>query len=151
MNMKSPVHCGRWIRCSTVVMLLATAIVKAQAPPAPPPATPQENPPASAEKPKKKSARLPDFLIHGTVFTEKGLSFPGAELRIRVVGEKKYRWETYSNSRGEFAVRVPSGADYEVLVQTKGFVNQTHTVGAKSSGDEETVVFLMQPVTGGKK
>jgi len=71
-------------------------------------------------------------------------------LRIRVAGEKKYRWETYTNSRGEFAVRVPSGADYEVLAHVKGFVDQTHNVGAKNGGDEETVVFLMQPV-GGKK
>lgn len=133
-------------------MLFAAVIAKAQEPSPPPPAVPQENPPAAAQKlSKKKSAHLPDFLIHGTVFTEKGFSFPGAGLRIRIAGEKKYRWEAYSNSRGEFAVRVPSGADYEVLVHVKGFVDQTHTVEAKNSGDEETVVFLMKPVARGQK
>jgi hypothetical protein len=155
MSMKSPVQGLRWNKryfASVAVMLFAATILKTQEPAPPPPTTPQENPSAPAQKPgNKKSNRVPDFLIRGTVFNEKALSFPGAELRIRVAGEKKYRWETYTNSRGEFAVRVPSGADYEVLAHVKGFVDQTHNVGARNGRDEETVVFLLQPVTGGKK
>jgi len=148
------VNCLRWfkLRCAgAVLILLAAAITKAQEPSPPPPAAPQENPAPSTEKPsKKKVNHANDFLIHGTVFNEKALSFPGAEVRIRVAGEKKYRWEAYTNSRGEFAVRVAQGADYEMLVHVKGFVDQTRTVSAKN-GDEETVVFLMQPVAGGQK
>ena len=34
-------------------------------------------------------------------------------LRLRKDGEKKYKWETSTNSRGEFAVRVPQGSNYE--------------------------------------
>jgi hypothetical protein len=157
MNMKSPVQGLRrkWNKryfAAVAVMLFAPTILKAQEPAPSPPATPQENSSAPAQKPsKKKTNRVPDFLIRGTVFNEKALSFPGAELRIRVAGEKKYRWETYTNSRGEFAVRVPLGADYEVLAHVKGFVDQRHNVGTKNGGDEETVVFLMKPVTGGKK
>jgi hypothetical protein len=73
------------------------------------------------------------------------------ELRIRVAGEKKYRWDTNTNSRGEFAVRVPQGASYEVTVRVKGFEEQTRIVDAKSGGNEETIVFRMQPIAGGKK
>ena len=155
MSMKSAAYCLRWIKVSFAVaalMLFAAAILEAQEPSPPAPAAPQENPATPAAKPaKKKSAHIPDFLIRGTVFNEKALSFPGVELRVRVAGAKKYRWETYTNSRGEFAVRVPSGADYEMLAHVKGFVDQTRTVNAKNGGDEETVVFQMQPVTGGQK
>ncbi|HYL85732.1 MAG TPA: hypothetical protein VE263_15995 [Candidatus Angelobacter sp.] len=79
------------------------------------------------------------------------MSFQGVGLRIRVAGEKKYRWETYTNSRGEFAVRVPQGSDYEMLVHVKGFVDQTRSVDAKKGNNEETVVFRMEPIAGGKK
>jgi len=155
MNMKSSMRCLPLFKtCSAaaVMILLAVAMMKAQEPSPPPPGAPQESSPASTEKPgKKKSSHAHDFLIHGTVFNEKALSFPGVELRIRVAGEKKYRWETYTNSRGEFAVRVGQGADYEMLVRVKGFADQTRTVNAKKGEDEETVVFLMQPLAGGKK
>ena len=107
---------------------------------------------AKADKPsKKKSSHVNDFLIRGTVFNEKALSFRGAQLRFRAAGQKKYRWETYTNSRGEFAVRVPQGAKYEILVRVKGFADQTRTVDATTGADEETVVFRMLPMTGGKE
>ena len=120
----------------------------------------QEAPPAgtvapdssSKEKPgKKKYSHANDFLIRGTVFNEKALSFPDVQLRLRKEGEKKYKWETYTNSRGEFAVRVPQGSNYEILVHVKGFTDQAKTVEAKGGGNEETLVFRMQPVTGDAK
>jgi len=89
-------------------------------------------------------------LIRGTVFTDKALSFPGVQLRIRRAGEKKFRWESYTNSRGEFAVRVPQGSNYEMVIRAKGFAEQTRSVEAKTGGNEESVVFRMQPSTGGK-
>jgi hypothetical protein len=100
---------------------------------------------------KKKYSHANDFLIRGTVFNDKALSFSGVELRIRPAGQKKYRWETYTNSRGEFAVRVPQGSDYEMLVHAKGFSDQTRTIDAKNGGNEETVVFRLAPAVGGKK
>ena len=129
----------------------AESLTEAQeAPPAAPPAPAQDS--SSKEKPsKKKYSHASDFLIRGTVFNERALSFPDVELRLRKEGEKKYKWETYTNSRGEFAVRVPEGSNYEVLVHVKGFTDQTRTVEAKGGGKEETVVFRMQPVTGDAK
>src|ERR1700749_311740 len=76
--------------------------------PAPPPS---ESTPA----PTTNSAQgiptrsLPGFLIIGTVFNENALSFPGVEVKIRRAGDKRYKWDTTTNSRGEFAVRVPQG------------------------------------------
>lgn len=139
---------------SAAVLLAPPVMVSAgtQEPTSPPAAAPASNSQASADKPShKKYSHANDFMIRGTVFSEKALSFPGVELRIRVAGEKKYRWDSYTNSRGEFAVRVPQGASYEIAVRVNGFEPQTRTVDAKNGGNEETIVFRMQPVGGGKK
>jgi hypothetical protein len=138
--------------CAGVLLLAFAASVAAaqEAPPAAPPSPAPDS--SSKEKPdKKKYSHLNDFLIRGTVFNERALSFPEVELRLRKEGEKKYKWQTYTNSRGEFAVRVPQGSNYEILVHMKGFVDQTKTVEAKGGGNLETVVFRMQPVTGDAK
>ena len=132
--------------------------------PEPPPAPPQEPaktqapaatpPPAtgsSSSHGNRKHSHAHDFLIRGTVFTEKSLAFPGAKLRIRRVAEKKFRWETYTNSRGEFALRVPQGGEYEIVVIAKGFADQTNPVSAKSGISEDNVFYRMQPASGGKK
>src|SRR5260370_37498439 len=91
-----------------------------------------------------------DFLNLGTFFTDKACSFPGVQLRIRKLGEKKFRWESYTKSRGEFAVRVPQGSSYELVVRAKGFAEQTRTIDAKTGGNEESMVFRMQPVAEGR-
>jgi hypothetical protein len=132
---------------------LSTAFGQAQEPPPPPSssAPASQAPAATPGKPgKKKYSHVNDFLIHGTVFTDKALSFPGVQLQIRKAGEKKFRWESYTNSRGDFAVRVPQGSDYEMVVRAKGFVEQSRTIDAKNGGNEENVVFRMQPKAGGK-
>src|SRR5206468_7459211 len=92
-----------------------------------------------------------DFLVRGTVFTEKGLALPGAELRIRRTSDKKPRWQTIANSRGDFALRVKMGAEYEVTVRAKGFADQSLPVDAKGSERVKDLVFRMQPAQGGKK
>jgi hypothetical protein len=119
----------------------------AQAGSAPATATPA----TAASKPgKQKYSHANDFLIRGTVFTDKVLSFPGVQLRLRKMGEKKFRWESYTNSRGEFAVRVPQGSEYEMVVSVKGFEEQKRTVDAKTGANEQGLVFRMQPTAGGK-
>ena len=107
-------------------------------------------PSGGATEKKKKRGHEGDFLVKGTVFTPEGLSFQGAELRIRRSGEKKFRWETYTNSRGEFAVRVPQGVDYEIVVRGKGFSEQSRALNAKV-GREEDMVFRMEAVKSGGK
>jgi hypothetical protein len=147
-------HRPPWITviCTAALLApLASARARIQEPPAPAPPAPAA-PAASSSKPgKTKYSHKNDFLIRGTVFNDKALSAPGVQLRIRRTGEKKFRWESYTNSRGEFAVRVPQGSDYEMVVRAKGFAEQTRTIDAKNGGNEERMVFRMKPAAGDKK
>lgn len=149
-------HRTQWITilCTAVLLAPFSALfgpAQEPAPTAPSSAPAAEAPAAVPSKPaKKKYSHANDFLIRGTVFTERALSFPGVQLRIRRAGEKKFRWESYTDSRGEFAVRVPQGSDYEMVVRAKGFVEQTRSIDAKTGGNEESMVFRMQPTAGGK-
>src|SRR5712664_1477430 len=106
---------------------------------------------SSARSGKQKYSHASDFLIRGTVFTDKALSFPGVQLRIHRAGEKKFRWEDRTNSRGEFAIRVPQGSQYEMVVRAKGFADQAKTVDAHNGAGQDNVVFRMEPVKGGRK
>jgi len=90
-------------------------------------------------------------LIRGTVFTDKSLSFPGVQLRIRRSGEKRFRWEDRTNSRGEFAIRVSQGVQYEMVVRAKGFADQIRTIDARNGSGENNVVFRMEPAKRGKQ
>jgi hypothetical protein len=149
-------HRPQWITIPSTAALVASfslAFALAQEPvPGPPGSVSTSQAPAVApSKPsKKKYSHVNDFLIRGTVFTDKALSFPGVQLRIRRAGQKKFRWESYTNSRGEFAVRVPQGSDYEMVVRAKGFAEQVRIIDAKTGGNEKSMVFQMQPTAGGK-
>jgi hypothetical protein len=143
----------RWfIVVGTVALLicLTPGVSRAQEPA--PPAT--QAPPASQapeRSQKQKYSHANDFLILGTIFDPKGYAFAGVELRIRRSNEKKYRWDSYTNSRGEFAVRVPQGSDYEVVIRAKGFADQTRALDAKTGVGEARIVFHMQSAEGMKK
>jgi hypothetical protein len=117
--------------------------------PSQPPATPPEASRASSSS-KGKKKPLPVYLITGTIFNDKALSFPDVKVRIRQTSEKRFRWETYTNSRGEFAVRVPEGNEYEVLVQAKNFKEQSQTVKADAGAVQQRLSFRLEPVTPGK-
>ena len=105
---------------------------------------------SSSKSGKQKYSHANDFLIRGTVFTDKALSFPGVQLRIRRAGEKKFRWNDQTNSRGEFAIRVPQGAQYEIVVRAKNFAEQIRTIDARTGSGENNVVFRMEPAKKGK-
>jgi hypothetical protein len=132
------------VRTAAVLVFFGLSTAQAQDPPPPPP---QETVPAqssSAGKPQKYS-HANDFLIIGTVFDARGYAYPGVELRIRRSTEKKFHWDSYTNSRGEFAIRVPQGTDYEMIVHAKGLPDQTRTVDAKNGLSEARIVFRMGP------
>jgi hypothetical protein len=124
----------------------------AQEPAPPPPQAPPSSQSSTLDKAQKqKYSHANDFLIIGTVFDPKGYAFPGVELRIRRSNEKKYRWDSYTNSRGEFAVRVPQGSDYEMVIRAKGFADQTRALDAKTGVSEARIVFHMESAGGEKK
>ena len=89
-------------------------------------------------------------MILGTVFDEKALAFPGVEVRVRLKGDKKFKWDTYTNSRGEFAVRVPEGQDYEVFVHVKHFQDVSQSVSAKGGVIQQQLSVRMQPANQSK-
>src|SRR6202043_2194107 len=81
---------------------------------------------------KSKHSHADDLLIRGTVFDERGLVLQGVKLRIRRADQKKSRWETYTNSRGEFAVRVPKGPDDEIAAERKGVGKPPDVINGQS-------------------
>src|SRR5574341_647672 len=80
---------------------------------------------AGAGEPQRKKQPLAEqFLAFGTVFDERGFVFPGAEIRVRRSGEKKVRWRAFSDRRGEFGIRFPTGEEYELAVVAKGYAEE---------------------------
>jgi len=74
----------------------------------------------------QSSAIKPYALIFGTVWDPDGRPLYGVTVKIRKAGEKKARWELYSNHTGEFAQRVPAGkCDYVVWADLKGYKLQS--------------------------
>jgi Carboxypeptidase regulatory-like domain len=103
---------------------------------------------------RTKNRLIPSYLILGTVFNENALSFPGVQVRIRRSGEKKFLVDTYTNSRGEFAARVPPGYEYEVLVRAKNCEDRTETVDSTVDVQQRLSIKMQpkgQPKTGGKQ
>ena len=101
----------------------------------------------SGTKGSSKNKAKPGFLIVGTVFDERALSFPGVQVRIRRADEKKFRWETYTNTRGEFAVRVPEGFDYEVVVRAKHYQDQAKSVTTNNGDGQQRLSIKLEPAS----
>lgn len=121
---------------------LSLAFLFPQEPP-PPPATGEQT--TKAPQVDSKGRPIPSFLILGTVFDERALSLPGVRIRIRRTDEKKFRWETYTNSRGEFAVRVVPGHDYEVAIHMSKYQDQSKTVDSRVDVQQRLSIKL-EPV-----
>lgn len=88
--------------------------------------------------------KLLGFLITGTVFNEHALSFPNVRVQVRKVGDKKYKWEAITTSRGEFTLRVPYGPDYEVYVHEKKYQDATKTVKTQNGDIQERVTIRLE-------
>ena len=56
-----------------------------------------------------KKLDKPYALIYGTVWGPNGQPIYGVTVKLRRDGDKKPKWEQYSDHRGEFAFRVPAG------------------------------------------
>jgi len=113
-----------------------------QAPSAAPPAAPTQESSSSS----KHKSRIPPFLIIGTVFNEHALAFPGVQVKIRRKGEKKFRYDTYTNSRGEFAIRVPDGIEYEVVIHQKNYQDQSQVVAANMADVQKRLTFKLESI-----
>lgn len=139
-----------WLTLVAVLLSLPVATA-GQVPGSPAPrSAPSETtpPPAPAQDSSNKHHRvLPPFLILGTVFDEKDYAVPGVEVKIRRKGEKKFRYDLYTNSRGEFAVRVPDGIEYEVVVRQKKYKEQSQEVMANMAEVQKRLTFKLVALT----
>jgi hypothetical protein len=96
-------------RCATVLLMLACADGLI--------ATPLNSPGAD---PQKNAASKDYALIVGTVWGADDRPAPGVPIKLRSTTGKKAKWELVSNSRGEFAQRVPAGRqDYIIEADIK--------------------------------
>src|SRR5581483_7646471 len=84
-------------------------------------------------------AKSADYaLIFGTVWGPDDRPVYGVQVKIRVAGEKKTRWEVHSNHLGEFEQRVPAGKqDYVLSPDLKGYRNPAYK--HLQAGEEVTV------------
>jgi len=72
-------------------------------------------------------------------------------VRIRCAEDQKYRWEAITNSRGEFAVRVPEGHAYELLVRVKDYVEQNVQVRTDQGDIQQRLSVRLQPAKSQKE
>lgn len=133
----------------SILVLPCLAAAQQPVPPPPPRAeAPAATPPAASAQESssttKHKSRIPPFLILGTVFDEHALAFPGVEVKIRRKGEKKFRYDTYTNSRGEFAIRVPDGIEYEVVIRQKNYKEQSQGVVANMADVQKRLSFKLE-------
>jgi hypothetical protein len=91
-------------------------------------------------------------VIAGTVFREPGFALPGAEVTLEPEqpggkNNKVKRQQAISNSRGEFAFRVPAVAlRYTVSVRARGYQAEEKT--AEIQGEQRVdVYFSLKPDT----
>jgi hypothetical protein len=76
----------------------------------------------------RQQPKPPNYaLIFGTVWGPDDRPVYGVEVKIRVAGQKKARWEVHSNRLGEFEQRVPVGKqDYVLSADLKGYKNPAY-------------------------
>jgi hypothetical protein len=109
----------------------------------------------AAERERKKSAPA-HAVIAGTVFQDSGFSLSGAEIKVLPAeGDGSARdagkgWQTTSDARGEFAVRVPAGAArYTVRAGREGWQSAEKAVSIQ--WDERVdLVFRLSPAVPGE-
>jgi hypothetical protein len=101
--------------------------------------------PASGAQ-SSSSSHAHDFLIFTTVFTDQGFALPGAHARVRRPTDKKFRWEAESDRRGEFAIRVPQNAEYEMTIEAHGFKTQVRKIDARDDNRADLTI-RMEPVS----
>lgn len=127
--------------------LLAGVSASAQTPAPPAQASPAQ--PAAQPAPKSADANrkyaVAGYVITGTVFTENALAFPGIVVRVRLSSEKKYRWQGYTNSRGEFAIRVPVDQKFEVLIHEKKYKDVVLDVSSHPGELAQPISVRMEP------
>lgn len=99
------------------------------------------------EKEKEKAYAL----LSGSIHSSEGFAIPGVPVSVRREADRKPGWRAVSDSRGEFAIRLPAeAATYEVATESKEHENQTKRITVAGT-DKETVVVLFRLARKGGK
>ena len=122
-----------------------SAVAQAPAPPAATPPSPSAPQPAPKSDDAKRKYAVAGYVISGTVFTENAMAFPGIAVRVRLLTEKKYRWQGYTNSRGEFAIRVPVDQKFEILIHEKKYKDVVLDVSSRPGELAQPISVRMEP------
>ncbi|MEW5976560.1 MAG: carboxypeptidase-like regulatory domain-containing protein [Acidobacteriota bacterium] len=91
----------------------------------------------------------PYALLYGTCVTDQGFTLREVKVRVELqqegkAGKGKKKWEMLSNSRGEFAVRLPAGRNtYRVLASKKGFESTEKVVTFEGEERQDLIVTLV--------
>ena len=91
----------------------------------------------SAKKDKQKEAAAPFAVIAGTVFRPPGFALPGVDVQIvpeqkEAGGVKLKKADVVTNTRGEFALRVPPvPASWRVNVKSSGYKPEQRSVSVE--------------------
>ena len=107
--------------------------------------------PAAKASHAQRKPPADDFLIFGTALNEQGFAVPGAKVEVRRAGEKKVRWRAVSDRRGEFGIRVPHGAEYDVQIEARGFAKDQRKVDGKNGQRFDFLVRLQPETVKGKE
>lgn len=95
---------------------------------------------AGAAPPQQDRPEKPYALIFGTVWGPSNVPLYAVKVKLRRDGDKKPKWEQYSDHRGEFAFRVPAGkATYYVSADLKGYKLPD---GSKLQGGDDVKVDI---------
>jgi hypothetical protein len=95
---------------------------------------------AAAAPPPQDRAEKAYALIFGTVWGPDNRPLYAVKVKLRREGDKKPKWEQYSDHRGEFAFRVPAGkATYYASPDLKGYKLPD---GSKLQAGEEVKVDI---------
>ena len=89
------------------------------------------------------------LLVCGWVALATGLAPASPVSEVPAAGsqspQKKVRWRAMSDRRGEFGIRVPLGAEYEVAIHARGFAKAERKVDGKV-GQRFDFLVRLQPV-----
>ncbi len=72
------------------------------------------------------------------------MAYPNVKVQVRRENEKRFKWETYTNSRGEFAIRVPDGQEYEVVVKEKNYKEYSLKLNANNGEMEQRLSVRLE-------
>jgi len=134
---------GMLCACASFLLLIAFSAQLIAVPARPPQSSPQPN------------AAAKDYaLIIGTVWGPDDRPVAGILIKIRRATDKKAKWELVSDSRGEFAQRVPAGTqDYIIqadIKMPKGQVKPEITVQIENDERKDVGLHLTPQQLGRK-